>query len=121
MKYAIPLILISLFLNGCASGGFSVRQGVARFSVPFDWSGPQDKELASKEPAGRNQTCATEGVYVGMPKTELYKVFTASQLEDYRKEGNKEWITFSKHGEKSPADTVTFYLVDGMVQEYKDK
>jgi hypothetical protein len=121
MKYAIPLILISLFLNSCASGGFCVRQGVARFSVPFDWPGPQDKELVSKEPVGRFQTCATEGVYVGMPKSELYEVFTVSQLEDYRKEGDREWITFSMQGEKAPAGAVTFYLVDGMVKECKGK
>jgi hypothetical protein len=129
--YLIRIILISFVLSGCASGQFSVNEGTARFSLPFDWPGQQDEQIitdelsspepSSEEPISNSSVSTIKGIYVGMSKTELYKLFSASQLEDYRKQGNQEWITFSAGAEREPTDTVEFYLVGGKVKDYKSR
>ena len=131
MQYPILLFLILCLLNGCASGKFSVNEGIARFSIPFNWPGPPDKELPSKEPVIKEPVSQEpvikepvskiEGVYVDMPKADLYGLFTAPQLQDYRKEGNEEWITFSAWVTEESTDTVTFYLLDGKVKDWQNR
>lgn len=34
-------------------------------------------------------------VYKGMPREDLYKVFSPYQQKDYRRDGNQEWFEFS--------------------------
>ena len=43
------LILISFLLSGCASGRFSLNDGWAKFSIPFDFPNPQKQELREKK------------------------------------------------------------------------
>jgi len=130
LRYSIQLILILFVLIGCASGQFSVNEGTAKLSFPFDWPGQQEEEISTgnlssqesiEEPIKRNSVSTIKGVYVGMSKTELYKLFSASQLRDYRKQGNQEWITFSTHAETDPIGAVDFHLVDGKVKEYNSR
>jgi hypothetical protein len=58
-------------------------------------------------------------VYEGMPREDLYKVFTDLQQKDYRKEGNEEWITFSDWTTEERGDLITFHLVDGRVEGWE--
>ncbi len=109
MKYLILPILILFLLSGCASGGFSVDKGIAKFAIPFDWPQPRKKELAGQ----------LDKVYVGMSKSDLYELFAGFKQKGCHKEGNKEWITFSTRETEMPGGTVTFYLVDNKVKEYK--
>lgn len=58
-------------------------------------------------------------VYKGMPKEDLYKVFTDLTRKDYRQEGNEEWITFSDWTTEESGDLITFHLVDGKVEGWQ--
>ena len=91
-------------------GRLSVKDGVAKFSVPFDWPRSQEKGLANQ----------LELVYVGMSKSELMRVFTGFQQRSFHKEGNEEWVTFSDWETEESTDTVTFYLLDGKVRDWQN-
>ncbi|MFH1678899.1 MAG: hypothetical protein ABH914_04710 [Candidatus Omnitrophota bacterium] len=57
--------------------------------------------------------------YVGMAKSDLYELFSGFQEKGYyKKEDNQEWITFAASNPREPADTATFYLLNGKVIEW---
>lgn len=113
MNYILLLILI-LFLSGCASttvsGAFGSGKPDVSTTIDIPITLSQKKQLATDLGI----------VYVGMPKEDLYKVFTQLQQKGYYKQGNEEWITFSNWTTKEPDDTVTFYLRDGKVKGWKE-
>ncbi len=49
MKPILLSILILFLLTGCASGLLSVNEGVAKFSIPFDFPKTQEQELREKK------------------------------------------------------------------------
>src|SRR3989338_4199613 len=57
-------------------------------------------------------------VYKGMPKEYLENAgFTKYLLLDTKKEGSKEWMTFSDWTTPQPGDTITFIIEDGKVKD----
>jgi hypothetical protein len=108
MNYLNIAILVLFLLSGCASGNFSVYEGRAKFSIPFDWPKPQKKGLLNQ----------LDLVYVGMSKPDLYELFGGFKLRGHQEEGNQEWITFSTQEKGGARDSVTFYLLDGKVIEW---
>ena len=44
MRFSFLITLILFLLNGCAPGSFSVDDGIAKFSIPFDIPGSQKQE-----------------------------------------------------------------------------
>jgi len=109
LKSLFLTILLLFLSSGCSLGRFSVNEGTAKFSIPFDWPKSQKQDLASK----------SDAAYVGMSKSELYKVFAEFSQKGYRKEGDKEWITFSAKEAGESKDTVTFYLVGSKVKYWE--
>jgi hypothetical protein len=95
-------------LSGCGTGGFLVKNGAAKFSIPFDMPRSQKEGLISK----------INSVYAGMLKPKLYELFKDFQQETYYKESNEEWITFSSQEIQEPKHTVTFYLKDDKVKDW---
>lgn len=77
-----------------------------------------DYKLYTREDAEKLAT-AMGVVYVGMPKEELYKVYT--NQKGYYKEDNEEWISFSDWMTDESGDLISFYLKDGKVKGWKDK
>jgi len=110
MNFIHLLILVLFLISGCGLGRVSVKDGVAKFSMPFDWPRSQEKDLASQ----------LELVHVGMSKSDLLKAFTGFKQRGSQKEGNEEWITFSNWATEGPTDTVTFYLLDGKVRDWQN-
>ena len=49
MRLLVFEILILFLLNGCASGKFSVYEGIAKFSIPFDFPDMERQELRRKK------------------------------------------------------------------------
>lgn len=49
-KQLMPVLIPILFLlSGCASGMFSVKDGNAKLSIPFDFPKPQKQENQEKK------------------------------------------------------------------------
>ena len=48
MRFSVLLISI-LLLSGCAPGRFSMHEGSAKFSIPFDFPSPQKQSLQEKK------------------------------------------------------------------------
>ena len=58
-------------------------------------------------------------VYKGMPKEYLENAgFTEYLLIEQKKEGNKEWLTFSDWTTHKSGDTITFIIEDGKVKDW---
>ena len=54
-----------------------------------------------------------------MPKEYLENAgFTKYLLLDTKKEGSKEWMTFSDWTTPQPGDTITFIIEDGKVKDW---
>ena len=58
-------------------------------------------------------------IHVGMLKKNLYKIFNKEFERDYRKEDNKEWITFFDWTTEAVLDDIiTFYIMDRKVMSW---
>ncbi|UCC94777.1 MAG: hypothetical protein JSW40_08190 [Candidatus Omnitrophota bacterium] len=108
------LLIYFLFLCACVDRAIIVpvdeatyRQGV--LTVPFE---------VSQE--NKRQTLAKLGiVYVGMPKEDLEKAgCKEGDLVDYRREGNKEWLTILDWATAESTDTITFVVEGGKVKDW---
>ena len=109
MKLPLLLILLLFLLSGCAPARFSVKDGIGRFAIPFAFPQPQKQGF----------TRQLDLVYIGIPKTSLYKLFKKFRQTKYRKQGNQEWVTFSMRETNKSGDAATFYLSDGKVKQWQ--
>ena len=110
MKHKLIFIFVIFLLNGCAGGVFSVNDGQARFSLPFDMPG---------RPGGDGLETALPKVYIGMQRQDLYRIFKKFNQVDYRRQYNQEWITFADWTVEGKAEKVTFHLIDAKVRSWQ--
>ncbi|MCX5679228.1 MAG: hypothetical protein NTZ95_00905 [Candidatus Omnitrophica bacterium] len=61
---------------------------------------------------------ADKGVYTGMPKNDLLKIYSLSHVKKYERRANEEVLVFDDIVTSNPDDTVTFYLVDGKIKSW---
>jgi endonuclease/exonuclease/phosphatase family metal-dependent hydrolase len=84
-----------------------------------NFTSKQEKEISKEQGKSISELGV---VYKGMPKEYLENAgFTKYLQTGYRKEGSKEWTTFSDWTTSESGDTITFVTEDGKVKDWVRK